>query len=102
MKYFLISDNIDTQAGLRLAGIEGVVAHTRAETAAALEKAYADPETAVVLMTPKLCAENRELVYDYKLNRPVPLLVEVPDRHSGDDAGAGIRASIADAVGIKI
>ena len=27
MKFFLISDNIDTQMGMRLAGIEGVVVH---------------------------------------------------------------------------
>ena len=29
MKFFLISDNIDTLIGLRLVGIEGVVVHTR-------------------------------------------------------------------------
>ena len=27
MKFYLLSDNIDTQMGLRLAGIEGVVVH---------------------------------------------------------------------------
>ena len=31
MKFFLISDNIDTQMGMRLAGIEGVVVHERQE-----------------------------------------------------------------------
>ena len=29
MKFFLISDNIDTQMGMRLAGIDGVVVHER-------------------------------------------------------------------------
>ena len=27
MKFYLLSDNIDTQMGMRLAGIEGVVVH---------------------------------------------------------------------------
>ena len=27
MKLYLISDNIDTQMGMRLAGVEGVVVH---------------------------------------------------------------------------
>ena len=27
MKFYLISDNIDTQMGMRLAGIDGVVVH---------------------------------------------------------------------------
>ena len=31
MKMFLISDNVDTQTGMRLAGVEGVVVHEREE-----------------------------------------------------------------------
>ena len=31
MRFFLLSDNIDTQMGMRLAGIEGVVVHERQE-----------------------------------------------------------------------
>ena len=31
MKFFLLSDNIDTQMGMRLAGIEGIVIHERDE-----------------------------------------------------------------------
>ena len=37
MRFFLISDNVDTLVGLRLAGIEGVVAHEDAEVSEALE-----------------------------------------------------------------
>ncbi len=36
MKMFLISDNIDTQTGMRLAGVEGVVVHEREELRSAL------------------------------------------------------------------
>ena len=37
MKMYLISDNIDTYTGMRLAGVEGVVVHERAELKDALE-----------------------------------------------------------------
>ena len=61
MKFYLISDNIDTQMGMRLAGIEGVVAHTEPEVTAALDAAFEDESIAVVLMTEKLV----KLCHDY-------------------------------------
>ena len=39
MKFFLISDNTDTQMGMRLAGIEGIVVSRPEEVTDALEKA---------------------------------------------------------------
>ena len=44
MRFFLISDNTDTQTGMRLAGIEGVVAHTAEEVTNAFELALAQPD----------------------------------------------------------
>ena len=38
MKMYLISDNIDTLTGMRLAGVEGEVVHGRRETKQAVEK----------------------------------------------------------------
>ena len=38
MKFYLISDNIDTQIGMRLAGVEGVVVHTSDEVGSALDR----------------------------------------------------------------
>ena len=47
MKMFLISDNIDTQTGMRLAGVEGVVVHEREELRSALWTALADKDIGV-------------------------------------------------------
>lgn len=44
MKMYLISDNIDTYTGMRLAGVEGVVVHERDELREALERTIADKE----------------------------------------------------------
>ena len=102
MKFFLISDNVDTQAGLRMAGVEGVVVQTPEEVQQAVERARADSEVGVVLITSKLVAENRELVFDYKLNHGRPLLVEMPDRHNTENVADEIKQYIAEVVGIKI
>ena len=42
MKMYLISDNIDTYTGMRLAGVEGVVVHERDALRDALERTIAD------------------------------------------------------------
>ncbi len=102
MKFFLISDNIDTQMGMRLAGIEGVVAHTESEVNEALDKAFSDEETAVVLMTEKLVTLCRGRVYDLKLNRPRPLIVEIPDRHGNSGVTEAISKYVEEAIGIKL
>ena len=65
MKYFLISDNVDTLAGMQLVGVRGVV-------------------------------------FEYKLKRRQPLIVEMPDRHSDSNPGDNIRRYIAEVVGVKI
>lgn len=102
MKFFLISDNIDTRMGMRLAGIEGVVVHERGETLKALEQAMEDPSVGIVLMTEKLIKLCAATVYDYKLRRRTPLIVEIPDRHGSGDTSDNIARYIKDAIGITI
>ena len=51
---YLISDNIDTYTGMRLAGVEGVVVHERAELKEALEHTIADKEVGIILLNRKI------------------------------------------------
>ena len=53
MKLFLLSDNIDTQIGMRLAGVEGIVVHKEEEFRQAFDRAISDPEIAILLVTEK-------------------------------------------------
>lgn len=101
MKFYLISDNTDTQMGMRIAGIEGVVCHTAAEVNAALDTAFADEEIAIVLMTEKLVEQCRDRVYDLKLSRR-PLIVEIPDRHGNSGVSEAISRYVSEAIGIKL
>ena len=102
MKFFLISDNADTQLGMRIAGIEGVLAHTKEEVLSALENAAADESIAVVLMTEKLVKLCHDRVFEIKLNRRRPLIVEVPDRHGESDVIGSISRYVEEALGIKL
>lgn len=102
MRFYLISDNIDTQMGMRLAGVEGEVAHTPAEVGSALDRAFSDEEVAVVLMTEKLVQLCRERVYKLKLSCRRPLIVEIPDRHGNSHVTDAISRYVSEAIGIKL
>ncbi len=102
MKYFLISDNVDTLAGMQLVGVSGVVVHEESEVKAALEQAFANSEIGLVLVTEKLISQFSSLVFNYKLKYKSPLIVEMPDRHSTKNPGDGIKKYISEVVGIKI
>ena len=62
MKFYLLSDNIDTQMGMRLAGIEGVVVHERHEVLEELERVMHMEDIAIVLMTTKLIETCPEVI----------------------------------------
>lgn len=102
MRVYLISDNVDTQIGMRLAGIEGVVVHSPEEVRSELTEAVEDKDIAVILMTEKLVKLCEELVYDYKLNRRQPLIVEIPDRHATSSITENISKYIESAIGLKL
>ena len=101
MKFFLISDNIDTQIGMRLAGIEGVVVHEPDEVRAALANTVADEEVAVILMTEQLVSLCREQVEQHKLHGGRPIVVTIPDRHGNYHVQESINRTIEQAVGMK-
>ena len=81
MKMYLISDNIDTCTGMRLAGIEGAVVHEKEELKAELNRAMADKDIAVVVLTEKFGQEFPEVIAEALQGRSLPLLIEIPDRH---------------------
>lgn len=102
MKFFLLSDNIDTQMGLRLAGIEGIVIHERQEVLEALEKAMHNEDIAIILMTTKLVKTCPEVISELKLKQRKPLIVEIPDRHGSAKIGETIDTYVSEAIGVKL
>ncbi len=102
MRFHLISDNKDTLVGMRLSGIPGVVVHKEQEVLDALAEALQDENVAVILITENLVKLCREYIYDLKLNRARPLIVEIPDRHGNGSVKDSITKYVRDAIGIKI
>ncbi|MCL2058497.1 MAG: V-type ATP synthase subunit F [Oscillospiraceae bacterium] len=101
MKFFLISDNIDTRAGMRLAGVEGVVVHEAYEVEDALEAAMQTSDLGVILITEKLAALIPERLSALKLTRELPLVVEIPDRHGTRRSKDSITRYVNESLGIK-
>ena len=102
MNMYLISDNIDTLTGMRLAGVEGVVVHEKQELKEAIDKVLADKEIGIVLLTEKFGRDFPDLVNDVKLNHKLPLFIEIPDRHGTGRKPDFITAYVNEAIGLKL
>ena len=102
MKMFLISDNVDTQTGMRLAGVEGVVVHEREELYDTLQKTLADKEIGIILLTEKFGKEFPDILEDVRLNHKLPLLIEIPDRHGTGTAPDFITSFVNESIVLKL
>ncbi len=102
MKFFLISDNVDTKVGMRLAGVDGVVVHSKEELSRAYEEALKNPEIAILLISEKLVKLAPEFIEEQKINNSIPLIVELPDRHGSKRPDDYILEYIREAIGVKL
>lgn len=99
---FLISDNVDTYTGMRLAGVDGVVVHERKELREQLEKVLQDKSIGIVLLTVKFGREFPDILDEFRLERKIPLLIEIPDRHGTGRKKDFITSYITEAIGLKL
>ena len=99
---YLISDNVDTYTGMRLAGVDGVVVHEREELYQAIQDALQDKTVGIVLLTEKLGREFPDMIDQFRLERKMPLLVEIPDRHGTGRSKDFITSYITEAIGLKL
>ncbi len=102
MNMYLISDNVDTYTGMRLAGVDGVVVHEREELLDSLNNALQDKNIGIVLLTEKLGSEFPDIINEFRLKRKMPLLIEIPDRHGTGRKKDFITSYITEAIGLKL
>ena len=102
MRFFLISDNTDTQTGMRLAGIEGRVVHSAQEVTEALEFALGEPEIGMILVTEKIADDFTAIVDEAKKAQDGPLILAIPDRHGSALGRDRITRYVREAIGVKI
>lgn len=102
MRAYLVSDNLDSLVGLRLAGIEGRVARGPEESKSAIEAALEDPELGILVLTEKVAETVPDLVQALRERGELPLVVEVPDRHGMHRAADFLTAYVRDAIGVNL
>jgi len=102
MKMYLISDNVDTYTGMRLAGVEGAVVHEKAELKEELDKVLSDKSIGIILLTEKFGREFADVIDEVRLKRRMPLIVEIPDRHGTGRRPDFITSYVNEAIGLKL
>lgn len=102
MKMYLISDNIDTQIGMRLVGIEGCVAHDAQTVTEEIDRVLADKELGILILTEKAGAMVKDYLRELKLKLHTPLIIEIPDRHGSRDIAGAINSMVQESIGLKI
>ncbi len=102
MRYYLISDNIDTLTGMRLVGIEGAIISDEKSLSEKLDEIVSDKSIAVLLITENIHNMCKSRLLDIKLNYNQPLIVVIPDRHGSGRASDSITSYVKDAIGLKI
>ena len=102
MKFYLISDNIDTQIGLRLVGVKGVTVHTRDEVLETLKSIKDKSDIGILLVTEKIAALIPKELNKMRLSKKPPLITVIPDRHGSTRPKDFITRNVEEAIGVKI
>jgi V/A-type H+-transporting ATPase subunit F len=93
---------LDTRIGLRLAGIEGAEVHGADELKNQLNLVMADKDIGILLIVENLAKLFPDLIMELKINRTLPLVVEIPDRHGSGRSAEFITNYIREAIGVKM
>lgn len=102
MKMYLISDNIDTAVGMRLAGVESTVAHDREKVESEIKRAVEDSELGILVLTEKVGDMVRDYLDNLKLTLHKPLIIEIPDRHGSRDIASSINKMVQESIGLRL
>ncbi len=68
----------------------------------ALDAVFGDKEIGIVLLTEKFGREFPDLIDEAKLNRRLPLLIEIPDRHGTGRKDNFITEYVSEAIGLHL
>lgn len=101
MRSYLICDDKDTLIGMRLAGIEGVIAGTKEEILNEFKKILSDEGIGIVIITENILSMAEEEIMNVKLEREYPLITAIPGRNA-EKKEDYISKYIRESIGIKI
>ncbi len=101
MNFYCIGDE-DTVLGFRLAGVEGRVAETIAESREALKVATSTPDVGIIIITERIARQIIEDVDRYVYGTDFPLIIEIPDRAGPLPGRKPVSELVKQAVGVKV
>ncbi len=101
MRSYLICDNEDILIGMRLAGIEGIIAKTREAILEVFERVISDGNIGIVIVTEKTLSKAEEEIMKVKLEKDYPLIIAIPDRDE-EKREDYIAKYIRESIGIKV
>ena len=102
MKSYLISDNMDTFVGMKMAGIESIILYDEEEIIKKLKELKENKDIGIIMITEKIALLVPDEVSKIRLSKEKPLLVEIPDRHGTIKGSDSIVRYVKEAIGIKI
>ena len=102
MKMYVVSDNTDTLTGLRLAGVDGVIARNLTELKSSIEHALTDKEIGIILLMESFHKQYPDYINSIKLKYKTPLFVDIPDRHGSGRKPNFIIDYVNEAIGLKL
>ncbi|PKN19648.1 MAG: hypothetical protein CVU71_04545 [Deltaproteobacteria bacterium HGW-Deltaproteobacteria-6] len=99
-KIYMIGD-MHTVSAFRLAGVEGVVA-VPARAAIVLEEIVRKKDAGIVLITNELASGLDERIAEINLNRPSPVVVEIPGIDDREGFRGSVMGYVSEALGISL
>ncbi len=101
MKSYLISDELDSLIGMRLAGIKGVVVKNKEEVLKEIDKVIANSEIKILIITEPILVMAEDEIMELKIKKDDLLVVEIPNRF-GSTRGDYITKYIRESIGLRI
>jgi V/A-type H+-transporting ATPase subunit F len=92
----------DLVLGFRLAGLPGDVVGPGEDVAGALERAAADPEVAILLVSSPLARAAPEAVARLRVREGYPILFEVPEHGGPPRDPEALMKFVGEAVGLRL
>ena len=80
MKFFLITDDVDTSVGLRLAGIESRILPELSQGAQAFDDVLREDDIGILMVSHRVAAAYQDRIGEIRRSRSLPLIVTLPDR----------------------
>ena len=93
--------DMHTVSAFRLAGVKGVVA-TPARAAITLEEIVRKKDAGIVLITKELACGLNERMTEISLNRPLPVVIEIPGIDDPQGVCRSAMGYVAEALGISL